>query len=475
MFAHVFTHELKLFRQNPSWWGSLLALAVLTIIAAWNGDARTTARDARLAELDTAAIQLRDTLAGQLRTYEQSAGADLPTAANAGALGFSILSQPVSLPSLPLKPLALGQSDALPDHYPVTAHASYSFMNSTEIVNPNNLLAGTFDTAFVMVFVLPVFIIALSFDLLSREKERGLLALTLAHGVALPSYTLAKCAARTSIVLLVTVLVTLLAFFVGGVDFNVPGAAVDAISWLAVVLLYALFWFAVGLFVNSLDRKSETNGILMANTWLVAVVVLPALVNVVATIAFPAPSRVTLTTELREAASEAEQNAAEAREAYFFDHPELTEGDAAPGAFFREVLASEAAIERSIAPLLESFERQAGERSRVVDTLKYLSPAILTQQALSGIAGTEDQRYAAFRQQVRDYHSDYRALFAARLLADQPMNSDALKRIPQFVLAEPADGKVRVAATLLALLSFSLVLVIAALRRYRHYPVLQAS
>lgn len=472
MFGHVFSHELRLFRQNPSWWGSLLALSVLTVVAAWNGDARSSAQAERLAALKASAEQLETTLAAQLRAYEQSPGAELPTAANAGALGFSILGRPVSLPPRPLQPLALGQSDALPDHYAVTAHAAYSFMNGTDIVNPNNLLAGSFDAAFVMVFVLPVFIIALSFDLLSREKERGLLALTMAHGVALPAYTLAKCAARTCIVLLVTVLVTLLAFAVGGVELGTAGALADALRWLVVVLLYALFWFAVGLFVNSLDRKSETNGILMANAWLVAVVVLPALVNVVATAAFPAPSRVTLTTELREAASEAEQNAAEAREAYFFDHPELTEGDEAPGAFFREVLASETAIERSIAPLLDAFESQAAERAGVVDALKYLSPAILTQQALARIAGTEDERYAAFRRQVLEFHQGYRGFFADRLLADQPVTSADLAGLPAFDFAEPDDDD-RVTGAALALLLFSTVLIVAALRRYRHYPILQ--
>ena len=237
MFGHVFRHELRLFRQNPSWWGSLLALTVLTVIAAWNGDARSLPHAERLGALQASAAQVESTIADQLRAWEASPGAEPPTAASAGALGFSILSQPVALPARPLQPLALGQSDTLPDHYPLTAHAAYSFMNTTDIVNPNNLLAGSFDAAFVMVFVLPVFIIALVFDLLSREKERGLLALTVAHGVSLPAYTLAKCAARSFIVLGVTLLVTLLGFLVAGVDLGAPGALADAVAWLAVVLL----------------------------------------------------------------------------------------------------------------------------------------------------------------------------------------------------------------------------------------------
>lgn len=473
MFAHICRHELRLFRQNPSWWGSLVALGLLTILAAWNGNARQQRGLDDLGNIQAAADLLRDTLQKQLNNYEATPGQPPPAAANAGAMGYSILSNPVALPPRPLHALALGQSDTLPAYYPVTAHAAYSFMNDTEISNPNNLLAGSFDAAFVIVFVLPVFIIALSFDLLSGEKERGILALTLAHGVSLPRYTLAKCAAHACIVLVVALGITLLAFFVAGVDFGRPGAIAGATAWLGVVGIYALFWFALALFVNSLDRRSETNGILMANVWLLAVVVLPALANVAATAAFPAPSRVTLTTELREAASQAEERAAAAREQYFFDHPELAGNAQEPGAFFREVLVSEAEISTSIAPLLDDFERQARQRTRVVDTLQFLSPAILAQRSLTAIAGTDDARFIAFQARVRDYHADYQEFFGRRLLADQAMTAAAMEAIPVFEFREATGLSTQLGAPLTVLLLFSLLLVAAALLRFRRYPVLQ--
>lgn len=474
MFRHVFDHELRLFRQNPVWWGSLLTLAALTIIAAFNGGTRSDSQIQQVAELDAAAAQLQQTIKAQLQSYEQSNAAEVPAVASAGALGFSILTEPADLPPRPLHALALGQSDALPNHYSVTAHATYSFMNESDIVNPKNLLAGSFDVAFVIVFVLPVFIIALVFDLLSREKENGLLALTMAQGVSLPGYTLAKCAARCLMVLTVTLVVSLLSLLVTGVDFGAPGALEDASGWLLIVLLYALFWFAAGLFVNALNWRSETNGVVLANAWLVAVVVLPALVNVIATAAYPAPSRVNLTTELREAASEAEKRAAAAREAYYFDHPELAAEGEAPAAFFREVLASETDIAESMAPLLASFERRARERSRVVEFMKHLSPAIVTHQALTAIAGTDDQRYAEFRDQLQAFHSVYRDFFAQRLLAEQEFRSADIDRVPAFAFTD-SSGSVRIAGAAVTLAFFSLVLIVAALRLYRRYPVLQAT
>jgi ABC-2 type transport system permease protein len=290
--------------------------------------------------------------------------------------------------------------------------------------------------------------------------------------VSLPAYTLAKCVARAVIVIGVTLAVSLASFLVVGVEFSAPGAAVDVMGWLLVVMLYACLWFAIGLLVNSFSLKSETNGVLLANIWLTAVVVLPALVNVLATAAYPAPSRVTLTTELREAATEAEQQAAEAREAYFFDHPELGD-EQAPGAFFREVLASEMAIESRIDPLLDDFERQSRDRAGVVNALQYLSPAIVAQQALTAQAGTDEARYERFRQQVREFHSVYRSFFADRMLADQIMNATDVEAIPVFRFEE-THGRWPVAA-IAALLVITLLLAALSLRRYRSYPVLQAT
>ncbi|NIP70532.1 MAG: hypothetical protein GTO04_15525, partial [Planctomycetales bacterium] len=87
-----------------------------------------------------------------------------------------------------------------------------------------------------------------------------------------------------------------------------------------------LFWFALALLINSWNWPSVTNGVVLANLWLVFVVVLPAFINIGATLLYPPPSRVELTTELRQASKEVEEEAAEAREQYYFDHPEYAEG-----------------------------------------------------------------------------------------------------------------------------------------------------
>ena len=185
----------------------------------------------------------------------------------------------------------------------------------------------------------------------------------------------------------------------------------------------------------------------------------------------PHPSRVELTTELREAATIAEQKAAQAREAYFFDHPELATGDQDPDVFFREVVASEAEIASVLAPLFERFDQRAEQRARLVKAAQYLSPAILTQRLLSGIAGTSDERYSDFRASVVAFHDDYQRFFTQRLMEGELVSASDLEKLPRFAYRAEPRSVASIALPLGTLLIMTIALVAIALPRYPKCPV----
>ena len=71
------------------------------------------------------------------------------------------------------------------------------------------------------------------------------------------------------------------------------------------MVLYALFWFALAAWVNSLRRSSAWNATVLVGAWLVLVVVLPAAVNIAAGMLHPLPSRVEMITAQRDASNDA--------------------------------------------------------------------------------------------------------------------------------------------------------------------------
>ena len=472
-FGSVFIQEWVILKHNSTWWSILGLLLVLTILAALNGSARTNQMAEMGAGLNQGELQTQTALQNTVARWEANPEGDPPSVASPGALGLSVLSHYSVLPPTPLAALSIGQTDVQPTYYKVTAHPALTFLNETEIKNPLNVLAGSFDVAFVIVFLLPIFIVALTFDLMSKEKERGVLSLVLAHGVSKTAFIIAKGAARALLIFTLLLVVGLAAVVMTEPDLGNGGMWARFGLWFLVVSLYAFFWFALALFVNSLNKPSVTNGIILANIWLVFVVVVPALVNVVATTLYPAPSRVELTTEMREATEIADQEAAESREAFFFDHPEMAGDNANADQFFLQVLATDSAVERAIEPLMEEFDVQARSRQDIVDLLQYVSPAIMTQNALNAISGTGTERFTDFVDQVLSFHENWRGFFTNRIVKGERMTAAEFDQIPTF--GYRSWGVPNVLATTFGPVSGLILFVVIlggwSARRYARYPV----
>jgi len=84
------------------------------------------------------------------------------------------ITQPV-LPPAAMAPLSVGQADAYPftaETFPLGGY-TYLFRRVwADIGSPTVRAAGRFDLAFVVVFLLPLVILATTYDLWSRERER---------------------------------------------------------------------------------------------------------------------------------------------------------------------------------------------------------------------------------------------------------------------------------------------------------------
>jgi ABC-2 type transport system permease protein len=473
VFRIVFAQELRNLAGARMWWGILGLLAVLIVLAAANGGSRFARMAEGASRLNDDETTLQRGLRDAVARYEAGPQGDPPSASSPGNVGLSLLGHYARLPFPALAALSVGQADVQPGYYRVTAKPAYTFTGVSEIQNPLTQVLGSFDLAFVLVFVLPILIVASSFDLLSREKEAGTLALVAAQGVRLRTLVLAKIVARAAMILPVLLALVLLAGVIVGADLADADTLLQLLTVFAVAAAYAAFWLALAVLVNSLDWRSETNGVVLANAWLVFVVVVPAFVNVAASMLYPAPSRVELTTELREASEAADREAAQARDAYLFDHPELAGAGAPLDEFYLKVLASDAAVEKAIAPILRRFEEQAASRERVVAGLRYASPAIAAQEALNALAATDNARFGDFSRQVQDFHARWRAFFSARIARGERLRATDFDAIPAFEYRSPGYAPSRQAAALpLAFLAGSAALLLAwAAARFRRYPV----
>ncbi len=411
--------------------------------AALNGANRIALQEQNVSQANKKELQTIDAIKATLKNFEANAepNAAPPALGDPGAMGLSILSYYAAMKPAPLAAFAVGQSDLNPYYFRVTAASSLSFLGDFELQNPRTLQIGHFDIAFLVVFLLPVFILILSYNILSSEKESGILALSLSQPISLRALINTKIRWRTYFLLLSIGIVGFLCAIIVGVDPLSADAWTSFALWIGVVSLYGLFWFGLAVVVNAHGRSSATNGVLLAAFWLILVILVPAMVSLTANTLYPAPSRVMLAAEMREASAAADAAAVEALEDFYFDHPEFGTPDAtARTNFYLQTISKEASIEKSVAPLLEEFNKQAEAQRNSVEQLQYLSPAIMAQQAVNKISGTDHLRFTHFKDQVDAFHEAWADFFISRLINSEWLTSADVKQLPMFDYQPPPPG-----------------------------------
>ena len=360
----------------------------------------------------------------------------------------------------PLTALAVGQSDLLPYYYDVNIYTNESsFQQNGEVENPLNLMVGRFALAFLVVYLLPLLVLALSFNVLSEEREQGTLGLTLSQPVSAREVVAAKLAFRGLLVVGMVLAVSLVGVLVSG-SLGSPG---PVLLWCAAVVAYALFWFALAAWVNGLRRSSAWNATVLVGAWLVLVVVLPAAINIAAGLLHPLPSRVEMITAQREASNDAVNQRSELLARYLEDHPEMAEGVVTdePGLGALAWVATDA-VNRRLEEVTAEHDARRAEQIVLVRRYRFLSPALLAQEVLIDAAGTGDARFAHFQSQVRAFAERWRQFFVPAILADRRMTASVLPDVPKFTLADEQPGEAaRRAAAPLAVLG-GLVLLVAA-------------
>jgi ABC-2 type transport system permease protein len=476
VLRHISRNEWRGLAADRTLWAVGALLATVLFFGAFNGARWSALQADRQANLmaeqqeriaDTRAELLKSPAPGTARR-----GFSDPR--NPARVGQTLAASYAVLPRAPLAPLSVGQSDLLPGYYKVTLATREALFAGDELENPANLLTGSFDVAFVIVFLYPLVILALSYNLLSGEKENGTLALTLSQPVSLAQLAAAKIFVRGAVAFGLTCAFTLLGVLGAGVDLGSPGAATALAAFFGVTAVYGLFWFSLALLVNAFGRGSATNAMVLAGAWLTLALVIPSTVALVATTLYPVPSRVEMIQAVRLATQDASARGAQLLGAYFADHPELApDGEIDFGDYYSRKFVVEEEVAKQVAPLSGRFEAQIRGQQAVVSNLQYLSPAVLTQQSLNDLAGTGYARFAHFQSEAERFASVWRAHFLPQVYQRADFTAEGLDKLPRFVYqAEPEDIVTsRVGGASLLILFIAVCLLGRSIFALRRYPV----
>lgn len=451
MLKHIIKHETRLLRQEKTAWIIFIAFIALAIMAAFNGKSwvksATELQQKAFAEskkeYEKYPQEFADHASGKIVPNNGDSGEPyVRDIADSYEIGF-YAKVAEAIPVAPLWNLANGQADLFPSYYEINTRPRnelITFTKTGEFQNPLMMLVGNFDLSFLFVYLYPLLIIALCFNLLSAERENGTLRMLLSQPLPLRRLIVGKLIPRMILLLGLGLILPFAAYFVSNFGSPNPHFTTAEIifrltGWALIIAVYGLFWFFVCVLIASRGKSSAFNAIATTAVWLFLAVLLPSIISLTADFLYPTPSRATLTQEIRRIEREIndKQNHLKFQEKFFAElNTKPTERVLEKRQDVLNDYAGRGEINRQINRMENDLRDLTDRQQNFVRRVSLVSPPLLVQHLLNDFAGTNAERFQHFSRSIGEFHQNFFAYFATKFLKDERIKFADIENFPKF-------------------------------------------
>ncbi|TAE24093.1 MAG: DUF3526 domain-containing protein [Candidatus Kapaibacterium sp.] len=404
MIAHVIFIAKKeiadLLRDKRLHW-SALALYLLFAIALFSGWQYFTHTAPRHA-------------AAQATSYQHWLAQGLKNPHSAAHYGFYAY-KPVPLMAIVDK----GMDEYLGNSVWMEAHKQNNVSNRTAQDVADVSRFGNLTVGFVMQFLLPLVIILLTFNAVSKERESGTLRMLLstqASGVqVLAGKGVAAFAVLASVILLPMVLASGGIMLLAG-SATTSGAQAFAASlpafavWTVFLLVSVVLWTALGLVVSASVRESGAALVVLLGVWTLGAFFVPRMSGSLARTLHPTPSAFAFNEQVifekangvdGHNSSDERGKALEARVLKEYGVDSLSQLPVSfAGIALQEGEKSDYLVfDKNYGQLFRTFQRQES----VMEALNLLSPVLAAQSLSRSLAGTDTDKHLHFTNNAEQF------------------------------------------------------------------------
>ena len=456
MLKYNFKYELKLLLRSR--WIQLLSIVLLLLFgfSIFNGQQKVQKRKDDILAAQNEMKAKDASMLKLLDSVERGLEVSVPywTIPNSPMAIGNSYPRVVAKPSKSMAFLSVGQADLFTHYVKPTVSGDDLALNFTEMTSPVQLLFGSFDLAFVIIYLLPLLIIAFSYNVLSSEKENGSLLLLSAQPISIRNWVFQKLILRFFWMSLLTVSGLIIMFLIANVNVAILGWTF--LELIALIIAYMLFWFGLAFLVNLIGSNSAKNAVAMLGLWILFVLLIPSILNQLGTTLYPMPSRTLMINEMRNMKAEVAKKQDEILDNFLRDHPEYALNDTTQvRGFYHRYIASQKLVKEELKPVVHEYEKQLSKQQLWLSGFKWISPAILVQESLNEIAGTSTGDYEHFRKQVITFAEIWRAHLIPFLYNNKEFTQNDYDALPHFQFEHKA-GKDSQAILLILMLSLTL-------------------
>jgi len=472
-FSRLLVQEWRLFAANPANLAILAILALLLGFAVFNGVRRVA--ETRLAQREAVTASGEAWSKARAAFVELAEGRreksefDDPSRADLVVLSDrnTIAMEPAPLAALSVGPAREGQ-DLIAFGLGSRHRAA---PGSRE--NPAIRLDGPLDPAFIVAWLLPLVLLVLAYDVLSRDREQQITPVLAAQGSTLRFIVVARLTVCFIAVFLVT----------GGIgaagvlassETDFARVAPDLMAWLLALAGSIAFWLALAGWVNARARSSAMAGVTLLGLWVASAVLVPVIASQVVSQDAAASDRLESVLGRRALDSDLTERADAVTASYYAEdprrRPQRGEFSEYERYFVENYYPRQVAIDRLFAPVAQRVEERRARQARRLRIASMVSPSLAFKVVTDDLAGYAPERRQRFEAAAQRFQSQWRAFFDVKFSARIPLTLSDYDRAPRFTYRDET-GSERLRRSLLplsGLLLATLVAAAAAFARLRH-------
>lgn len=318
----------------------------------------------------------------------------------------------------------IGQAEQYGFYKNVTFWASpYDSDMAEEIANPERLQTGTLDFTFVMLFLLPLLLLILVYNLKSSETESGYMSLIEVQSASKYKWLLTRYLFYALFTTFVLIILLLYGAMLTDVFASAGGAFLHVLIF---SLLYLLFWTLV-FYLISINAKSILgNTLKMVSAWLVFAFIIPAIVHQSVSIAQPA-NLMTDFIEVRDKQEEIYANDSLFLQKLIKKFPEIVNSRV-----YKDSTKVDLARNRSASAMVNELKKESirpiedenEKKNSMIKSTYWFNPLSFFQNRFNSITQTHYKDYRAYRDEIQTMIDDKTALLVRELWNDTKVDKE---------------------------------------------------
>lgn len=341
----------------------------------------------------------------------------------------------------PLTGLAAGIKDITPVSEKVNYYTDYAAVDR-EMTNPAILFEGRLDMVYVNLYLIPLLMIVLVYNIISSEKEKGISHLLIVQGGTLKRVMSGK------------LLIRLIIIFVAALIINISGMLLspsgmpsfqDAFLWCFLLFSYCVLWIALCFAIISMDRNSVFNLFACMAVWIFLLFLLPLVINKTAQTKYPSDLKL-LDLEEKDRQISDEVWAMKPKmvvDSFYRNFPKYAPVykpsdtlDNQNDAFFAGYYYIK---QKRMKAVIDSLWKGDHNANQMAFRLIQYNPVQSTEHLFTLLARTSRADYQEYKKDVKDFQKEWQTCFFDRVFAVKNgkrilsnFSPDELKALPSF-------------------------------------------